>query len=122
MDLSRHAALGCALAVLGCAAGWARRPLESLGPVPPRQQVQVWHAGRADVLHGVRLDSMFLDGIPFHKPLSCDSCIVRIPSAHVDSIRFGDEVESFWRSTALVLGVVFGTSLVYCLKHDCGGT
>ena len=111
-----------ALVCLGCSAGWSRRPIESLDPAAARQQVQVWHAGRASLLHGVRVDSSAVRGIPYHKPLSCDSCAVVIPRAEVDSVRIGDLSNGLWRTMALGVAVLGVASLVYCLKHDCGGT
>jgi len=111
-----------ALACMGCGAGWSRRPLNSLGPISARQQVQVWHSGRADILHKVRVDSTQLAGIPFHKPLTCDSCYVVIPRAQIDSVRVGELVDGLWRSTALALGVLFTVGIVYCARRDCGGT
>ncbi len=110
------------LCCIGCGAGWSRRPLNSLDPVPARQQVQVWHRGRADVLHAVRIDSTTVTGIPFHQSLACDTCYVVIPRAKIDSVRVGDLVDGFWRSTALVVGGLFVAGFVYCLKRDCGGT
>jgi len=110
------------LCCIGCGAGWSRRSLNSLDPVPARQQVQVWHRGRADILHAVRIDSTTVTGIPFHKSLAYDSCYVVIPRAQIDSVREGDLVDGFWRSTALVVGGLFVAGFVYCLKRDCGGT
>ena len=118
----RVASAVLALACMGCGAGWSRRPLNSLGPISARQQVQVWHSGRADILHKVRVDSTQLAGIPFHKPLTCDSCYVVIPRAQIDSVRVGELVDGLWRSTALALGVLFTVGIVYCARRDCGGT
>ncbi len=111
-----------ALWCIGCGAGWSRRPLGSLDPVPPRQQVQVWHGGRADILHAVRVDSTTVTGIPFHMSLRCDSCYVVIPRTRIDSVRVGDLVDGFWRSATLVVGGLVVAGVVYCLKRDCGGT
>jgi len=119
---SRIGSATLALCCIGCGAGWSRRPLNSLDPVPARQQVQVWHGGRADILHAVRIDSTKLTGIPFHKSLACDSCYVVIPRAQIDSVRVGDLVNGFWRSTTLVVGGLVVAGVVYCLKRDCGGT
>ena len=102
--------------------GWSSRPLSALTPIAARQQVQVWHSGRAEVLHAVRLDSAQLTGIPYFKSVACDSCRVVIPRAQIDSVRVGDMTDGFWRTTALALGVVFVAGIVHCLKRDCGGT
>ncbi len=78
--------------------------------------------GCGAILHKVRVDSTQLAGIPFHKPLACDSCYVVIPRAQIDSVRVGELVDGLWRSTALVLGVLFTAGIVYCARRDCGGT
>jgi len=122
MPASRVAGAALALVSLGCSAGWSRRPIETLDPAAARQQVQVWHAGRASLLHGVRVDSATVSGIPYHKPLTCDSCVVVIPRAEVDSVRIGDLSNGLWRSMALGLAVLGVATFVYCLQHDCGGT
>ncbi len=116
--LSAVLVLGC----VACSAGWSHRPLESLDPIQARQQVQVWHGGRATILHGVHVDSMALRGIPYHKPLDCDSCFVVFLRADVDSVRIGDLSNGLWRTVALTLGLVGVIGFVHCLKRDCGGT
>jgi len=65
---------------------------------------------------------MALRGIPYHRPLACDSCSVVIPRADVDSVRIGDLSNGLWKSVALGVGLFVGAGVVYCLKRDCGGT
>jgi hypothetical protein len=120
MSVSRALTAIAALSSVACSAGWERRPLNE--PFPSRQQVQVWHRGRADLLHGVSVDSSTVRGTPYHRPLSCDSCLVTIPRAEVDSVRIGDLSNGLWRSVALVGGVVIVSGIIYCLKRDCRGT
>jgi hypothetical protein len=122
MRASRALGVGVALAAAGCSAGWERHALDSPTPLAARQQVQVWHGGHASLLHGLRIDSIAVSGIPYHKPLSCDSCLVVIPRAEVDSLRTGDLSMGLWRSVALVGGVIIVSGIVYCLPRDCRGT
>ena len=84
--------------------------------------MQVWHSGRATILHGVHVDSTALRGIPYHKPLDCDSCAVVIPRADVDSVRIGDLSNGLWRTVALAVAMAGVIGFVHCLKQDCGGT
>ena len=92
-----------------------------LGPLPARQQVQVWASGQVLRLHGVIVRADSVSGVPFFKPLDCDSCRVGIPRAEVDSLRIGDPMDAFWGTTAL--GVVV-TLVVLCRLgwYEAGGT
>jgi hypothetical protein len=109
------------LAAGGCAAGWRRAEPLAPRPLPARQQVQVWAFGQVRQLHGVIIGADSLSGIPFFKPLACDSCRVGIRQAEVDSLRIGDGMEGFWRTAAL--GLVT-TLVVLCRLGWCeaGGT
>lgn len=102
-------ALGCAL--LSACAGWQRLEAPTDTTLAPRQQVQVWHGGRAQVLHAVRLTADTLFGIPFMKPPSCDSCVIAQPLAAVDSLRLGDQ--EFPAITTIVLILGGGLLLLY---------
>jgi hypothetical protein len=77
----------------GCAGGlggWRRAEPAQAQHYRPRQQVQVWQDDRAVVWHGVRQARDSLSGIPYHRPLECDSCRVSLPLAAVDSVRLGN--------------------------------
>lgn len=120
MRTSRALTAILALESMGCSAGWDRRPLDE--PFPVRQQVQVWHRGRVDLFHAVQVDSARVRGIPYHRPVNCDSCVVTIPRAEVDSVRTGDLTNGLFRSVALVLGAILVAGTIYCLPRDCRGT
>src|SRR2546421_10898423 len=74
----------------GCA-GWRRiaAPIDST--LAPRQQVQIWQGRRSRLVHSVRLTSDTLFGIPFSQPSSCDSCMIALPRASIDSLRVGNQ-------------------------------
>ena len=93
----------CVGAVLltGCSAGWHRIPLAA-GPLPERQQAQVWRGSRSDRLHGVVISTDSLSGVPYLRPTDCDSCRQAFPLAQVDSVRVGEPVGAFWRTYALI--------------------
>jgi len=113
-----------ALCCSSCAGEWSSRPLSALTPIATGQQVQVWHSGRAEVLHAVRLDSAHLTGIPYFKSVACDSCRVVIPRAQIDSVRVGDASDGAWKTVALLFGLGFATYIVYgvyCAKTECEG-
>src|ERR1700675_550378 len=94
----------CRLLVAGlwmlqaCGAGWHRPPDLERARLSPRQQVQVWHRGRAERWHGLRFLADSVSGISAFRPVDCDSCRVALPRAEVDSIRLGNPVAGFWRS------------------------
>ena len=101
-------ALGLACSNLaGCGAGWrSLGRVASLGPgeLPPRQQVQIWSRGRASHWHGVVVTADAVSGIPYVRPLSCDSCRLAVPRTEVDSLRLGSPAAGFWKSVGLVVG------------------
>lgn len=99
-----------ALVVAGCGAGWHQAPAPASGMFPPNQQVQVWHGGKVEQLHAVLIGPDSVTGIPYFRPLTCDSCRIAIPRSATDSIRLGDPVAGFWKSFALVAGTL-GTAL-----------
>ena len=108
------------LGIGGCAAGWRQHELMSLGPLPARQQVQIWAAGRALRLHGVIIGADTVSGVPFLQSLDCDSCRVRFGRAEVDSLRIGDPVGGFWGTVALGAAV---TLVILCHRWcEAGGT
>ena len=72
-------------------------------------------------LHGVIVGADSLSGIPFFKPLECDSCRVSVRLGAVDSLRIGDSMDGFWRTVALgaVAALVVLCRLGWC---EAGGT
>ena len=109
------------VALLGSACGgWQR--LDDLTPdtLPQRQQVQVWSAGKARVLHAVRIGGDSITGVPFQLSPTCDSCRVAIPRADVDSLRVGDQ-----EAPAIItigLGIALFLALVASLAGFGEGT
>ena len=62
-----------------------------------------------------------MSGIPFLKPVDCDSCRVKVERAEIDSLRIGDPVAGFWTTAAL--GALAGlVALCYLGGCDTGGT
>lgn len=108
------------LGIAGCGAAWRRPEPSPSGPLPPRQQVQVWTGGRMLRLHGVIVGADTVSGIPFLQSLDCDSCRVRVEQAEVDSIRLGEPVDGFWKTAAL--GAVIGLIALCSRWCEAGGT
>ncbi len=114
--MRRHDLLCCVLGLgtLGCGAGWHQPPQLAPGPLPPRQQVQVWVDGRADRWHGVVVGRDSMSGIPFVRSLTCDTCRRAVPLASVDSVRVGKPVAGFWKTLGLVVGIQLAAFAVIC--------
>ena len=103
--------------LMGCGARWEF--IEPSTKLEPNQQVQVWHAGRAAIWHAVRVDSLAVTGIPYHRPRSCDRCRESFPRSEVDSLRFGS-LHGGLRNTAFVVAGIMG--LVGYLFRGIGGS
>jgi hypothetical protein len=107
------------LLLAGCGAGWQNTALQP-GPLPSRQQGQVWVDGRAHRWHSLVVTTDSLAGVPFTQPPHCDSCRVALPRSSVDSLRLGNPTAGFWKSVGLGMGVAFVGALVICrLERSC---
>ncbi|MEP6686820.1 MAG: hypothetical protein ABJC36_00635 [Gemmatimonadales bacterium] len=91
-----------ALVLSGCGAGWRSLPPLAPSALPPDQQVQVWSQGKARQWHGVLVTADSVSGVPFLRPLPCDSCRLALPRAQVDSLRVGSPSNGFWKSAGLL--------------------
>lgn len=100
-----------------CGAGWHRPARLELGPVSPRQQVQVWSGGSARRWHAVQVGPDSIRGIPYLRPIDCDNCRISLPRASVDSLRLGNPVAGFWSTVAVVLVVPTLVVFVACATH-----
>jgi hypothetical protein len=88
-----------------CGGGWHRLADVTPRSLPIRTQVQVWQDGHVTLLHGVKLGSAMIEGVPFVEPPTCDSCRVHLPLQRVDSLRVGNKERGFFRTAGLVLGI-----------------
>jgi hypothetical protein len=110
-----------ALALLqcGCGAGWQASRIAP-GPLPPRQQAQVWTGDRAEQWHAVVVTADLVSGVPFTQSPACDSCRVAVSRSAVDSIRLGNPSAGLWKSVALGGAITLATGLVLCrLESSC---
>ena len=99
-----------------CGAGWHQPKQPMPDPLPRRQQVQVWQEGHPLQWHAVVLTPDSVSGIPYHKPVDCDSCRTSISREIVDSLRLGNPTAGFWKTVGLVIGI---PTLAYVVL--CGG-
>ncbi len=102
----RRAAILCLTALLSACQAYHPTSIAALeSPHPVRATYQVWVGGHAQELHAVRVTRDSLYGVPFFKPPECDSCVVAIPRASIDSIRTYDAAESAVRTGGMGLGI-----------------
>jgi hypothetical protein len=101
-----------------CGAGWHRIDPVAPSSLPERQQVQVWQDGRRLQLHAIRVDHDSVSGVPFQKPVDCDSCRISLPSSTLDSRRDGNPTAAFLKSVGLTLGTWLALGL---LTYGVGG-
>jgi hypothetical protein len=112
------AAVGACLSLQACGAGWRRQPDLEPGPLPPRQQAQVWHQGRAERWHVLVISADSVSGVSFMRPVDCDSCRVVLPRAQVDSIRLGNPVAGFWKTVGLIVAVPMLAFAIVCAGEE----
>jgi hypothetical protein len=96
--------LALAPVAIGCGAGWRQPATLSPGPMPSRQQVQVWSGDHARRWHAVAVTEDSISGVPFTESPTCPACRVAIARTAVDSVRLGNPVAGFWKTVGLVLG------------------
>jgi len=109
--------VGVVMLAQACGAGWHRLNELGTGALEPRQQAEVWRAGRALRWHALLINADSVSGIPFHRPVDCDSCRVAVPRASIDSLRLGDPVAAFWKSAGLVAGALLAGCLAFCPRE-----
>jgi hypothetical protein len=102
------------LALAGCGAGWHRPPSLEPGPLPLRQQVQVWEGAQVDRWHAVIVTADSISGIPYLSPLHCASCRTTRSRLAVDSVRLGNPVAGFWKTAGLVVATPIVLAAVLC--------
>ena len=103
---------------MGCGAGWRTRSLVD-GPLPRRQQAQVWTEGRAQRWHALVVGPDSISGVPFTQPPACDSCRVAVPRDLVDSVRLGNPSAGFWKTMGLVVGIPIVAVVAICRTDTC---
>jgi hypothetical protein len=99
---------------VGCGAGWHQPAAFSPGPMPDRQQVQVWSSGRMRRWHAVRVTEDSISGVPFAELPNCPHCRGSIARIAVDSVRVGNPVAGFWKTIGLALGVSTVLMGIWC--------
>ncbi len=75
------------LLALQLAACGSSQTLHQLQATPsPKQEITIWTGGASQRLHGVRLTTDSMSGIPLAEPLSCHTCRRTYRRANIDSV------------------------------------
>lgn len=56
-------------------------------PLWPQALVRIWSGGEVQEWHAVVITEDTVSGIPYQMPVTCESCVVRIPRTQVDSMK-----------------------------------
>ena len=103
------------MVLTGCLAGPQLITRQLPEVLPPRQGVEVWLGGRRMTLHGVRVNSDSLSGVPIRKPPECDSCRVAFPLVAIDSLRSVDIDRGSILGATLPLALMLGFAAVFAI-------
>jgi hypothetical protein len=108
-------AIAVCLLLEACGAGWRRERDLAPGPLPSRQQAQLWHQGRVERWHALVVGPDSISGIPYFRPTDCDTCRLALARTQVDSVCLGNPEAGFWKTAALVVTIpvlIFGVIIL----------
>lgn len=74
----------------------------------------MWQGGQVLQWHAVVITAESITGVPYIRPVSCDSCRISVPRGRVDSIRLGNPVAGFWKTVALIVGIPVAIFVIGC--------
>ena len=83
----RSSAFAFVLLAAGCARNWGPAPSNLPTPLRPEAVVRIWSGGEVKTWHAVIVTEISVSGIPSTMPVTCDSCVLRIPRTQVDSMK-----------------------------------
>jgi len=85
--MTRSSAFAFVLLAAGCGPNWGPRPSNLPTPLRPDAVVRIWSGGEVKTWHAVIVTEISVSGIPSTMPVTCDSCVLRIPRTQVDSMK-----------------------------------
>lgn len=103
--MTRSSAFAFVLLAAACAPNWGPGPSKLPTPLWPEAVVRIWSGGEVKTWHAVIVTEISVSGIPSTMPVTCDSCVLRIPRTQVDSMKVV-KVEHKKLSALEVVGVV----------------
>ncbi len=85
--MTGSSAFAFVLLAAGCAPNWGPGPSNLPTPLSPQAVVRIWSGGEVKTWHAVIVTEISVSGIPSTMPVTCDSCVLRIPRTQVDSMK-----------------------------------
>ncbi len=85
--MTRSSPFAFVLLAAGCAPNWGPGPSKLPTPLGPHAVVRIWSGGEVKTWHAVIVTEISVSGIPSTMPVTCDSCVLRIPRTRVDSMK-----------------------------------
>src|SRR5882672_208349 len=106
--MTRSSAFALVLLAAGCGPNWGPGPSNLPTPLLPQAVVRIWSGGEVKTWHAVIVTEISVSGIPSTMPVTCDSCVLRIPRTQVDSMKVVkvDHKKSSAREVAGVVGII----------------
>lgn len=95
------ALLAGTLLVAACSLGPRRIALPPSETLPEHRDVEVWHDGKFISIRQLAFDVDSLRGVRAGAPADCDSCLVAVAIAEIDSLRLGRDV----RTSRMIVGI-----------------
>jgi hypothetical protein len=81
--------------------------------------VRIWSGGEVQKWHAVVITEETVSGVPSSMPVTCDSCVVRIPRTQVDSMKL--EYKTNALELVGIVALVFVAEYVVCSLIRLGG-
>ena len=110
------------LLAAGCAPSWGPPTVNLPTPLHPRTAVKIWSGGEVQKWHAVVISESWVSGIPYQMPITCDSCVLRIPRSEVDSMRLDNKGPSGLAILGIVAAALVAEAAVCALigaKSGC---
>ena len=84
--------------------------------------MRIWSGGEVQKWHAVIITEQWVSGIPYQMPITCDSCVLRIPRTQVDSMKLDNKGPNVLVLLGIVAVGIVAEGVVCALigaKSDC---
>lgn len=88
------------------------------GPLPARQELEIWSGGRAVTWHGLIITTDSITGVPLRLPPDCVTCRLTVARAAVDSVREVHTDKALFTTLGLVGGIAAVALIAWSAQSD----